>query len=228
MSTQLTPLILAKQSALPKLFFLVYYMQYQPSSYCNAIKSIGLWKGQPYTVRCLTVEDTGCPFLYSQPIFSIARKKDRMKKRSRFLRFIVILVAVTVLVDAFIVVFVDKDFFKSEVAEISKEGVSAVFTNEEALEKIKNYKITQQLHSPEIEAGRSIEEAYEIKGDVPAIKNIEWFTEDTDQSEVFVVGYRQTISGSLQEPRWEVSKDKIRALNGKAVTITPEFGPESW
>ncbi len=101
------------------------------------------------------------------------------------------------------------------------------FTKEDALKKIQEYKITVDLKSPDIPKGTTILEAYEIKGRVPAVENFGWFAEDTDEKGKYIVGYRQTVSENLpQEPRWEVTKDTIKALNGKAITITPEFGPQ--
>lgn len=150
-----------------------------------------------------------------------------MLKRRRFVPYLFALIGITLVVDIFIVVFIDKDFFKSPPQPIVEEKQD-VFTEKEALEKLQSYKITKQLYSPEISAGKTLKEVYEIKGEVPAFENIGWFYEKTDKDQVYIIGYKQTIAGSLQEPRWEVSKDKIRALNGKAITITPEFGPESW
>ncbi len=99
------------------------------------------------------------------------------------------------------------------------------FTKEDALKKIQEYKITVDL--PDIPIGTSILEAYEIGGKIPAIKNLGWFTEETGEEGKYIVGYKQIISDYLpQEPRWEVTKDTIKALNGKAGTITPEFGPK--
>ncbi len=149
--------------------------------------------------------------------------------RSKLLRVLLIVIGVTLVVDLFIVTFVDKNFFNdSGETSVANESVVAEFSQEKALEKLQSYKITKPLHSPEIEAGKTIADVYLIKGEIPAVKNMGWFSDKTENEGVFVVGYRQSISGSLQEPRWEVGETYIKALNGKAITITPEFGPESW
>lgn len=107
-----------------------------------------------------------------------------------------------------------------------QEPTEEKFTKEDALKKIQEYKITVDLESPDIPKGTTILEAYEIKGQVPAIENLGWFTEETDEEEKYIVGYKQMVSEDLPvEPRWEVTEDSIKALNGKAITITPEFGP---
>ncbi|NCN83134.1 MAG: hypothetical protein COU65_04745 [Candidatus Pacebacteria bacterium CG10_big_fil_rev_8_21_14_0_10_42_12] len=153
-----------------------------------------------------------------------------MKKK--LLKGFLILVAVTLVVDLFIVGLVDKDFFDAQTetskTEPAKEELAPIFNEEDALKKLQTYRITTQLHSPEIESGKTLEEVYQIKGSIPVTNNLGWYSEKTEKEGVYLVGYRQTISGSLQEPRWKVSEAQIRALNGKAITITPELGPESW
>jgi hypothetical protein len=101
------------------------------------------------------------------------------------------------------------------------------FTEQSALKKIQDYQITIDLESPTIHKGTTIAEVYTIKGQIPAVKNNGWFTEESGKPKTFIVGYRQTISDQFPiEPRWEVSENKIRAINGKAISITPEFGPQ--
>lgn len=110
--------------------------------------------------------------------------------------------------------------------EKAREVIKEKFTEEDALKKIQDYQITTDLKSPDIPAGTTILEVYEIKGEIPAVENLGWFTEEIEEGK-HIVGYKQMISENLpQEPRWEVTKDSIKALNGKAITITPEFGPK--
>lgn len=98
------------------------------------------------------------------------------------------------------------------------------FTKEEALKILQGYKTTIDLASPEIPKGTSLLDVYEIKGKIPAVKNLGWFTEETNEKDKYVVGYKQMVSENLpQEPRWEVTKETIKALNGKAISITPEL-----
>lgn len=111
--------------------------------------------------------------------------------------------------------------------EVVEQIADEKFTKEDALKKIQDCKITVDLKSPNIPKGTTIFEVYEIKGEVPAIKNLGWFSEETDEEGKYIVGYKQTVSDDLlQEPRWEVTENSIKALNGKAIAITPEFGPK--
>ena len=98
------------------------------------------------------------------------------------------------------------------------------FSKEDALKKVQDYKITTDLKSPDISKGTTLLEVYEIKGKVPAVENQGWFSEETNDEGKYIIGYRQMVSGNLlQEPRWEVTEDVIKALNGKAISITPEL-----
>lgn len=98
------------------------------------------------------------------------------------------------------------------------------FSEDDAKKKIQEYKITIDL--PDAAKGTSIVEYYVKRGEIPAVENIGWFVEKTDETGKYIVGYGQKVDGLLQEPRWEVASDSVKALNGKAITITPEFGPQ--
>lgn len=101
------------------------------------------------------------------------------------------------------------------------------FTKEDALKKIQDYRITTDLASPYVPKGKTILEAYEIRGEADNIENLGWITEETDEKEKYIIGYKQVVGGYLaSNPRWEVTKDNIEALNGIAIRITPEFGPK--
>lgn len=102
-----------------------------------------------------------------------------------------------------------------------------LFSKDEAKKKVQEYKTTVELESPKIPTGTTLLEVYNIRSKIPAIQNNGWFVEETEEKGKFIVGFRQVVSDNLPfEPRWEVTKDSIKALNGKAITITPEFGPK--
>lgn len=98
-------------------------------------------------------------------------------------------------------------------------------TKEQAMSVIQNYKITVDLEAPETPKGTTILEYYENRGKIPAITNIGWYVEEIEPGK-YQVSYKQKIENLESNPRWEVSKDEIKALNGSAITITPEFGPQ--
>lgn len=101
---------------------------------------------------------------------------------------------------------------------------NASFSEDDAKQKIQEYKITVDL--PDATKGMTIVEYYVKRGEISAIQNGGWFVEKTDEPGKYIVGYGQKVDGLPQEPRWEVTRDSVKALNGKAITITPEFGPQ--
>lgn len=100
----------------------------------------------------------------------------------------------------------------------------ASFSEDDAKKKIQDYKILADL--PDSPKGASIVEYYVNRGKIPAIENVGWFAEKTNEEGKYIVGYQQKTGELTTEPRWEVTKDSIRAINGKAITITPELGPQ--
>ena len=98
-------------------------------------------------------------------------------------------------------------------------------TKNEAMAIIQNYKVSVNLEAPETPKGTTILEYYEIRGKIPAITNIGWFAEEIESGK-YLVSYKQKVNDLDSNPRWEVSRDSIRAINGIAITITPEFGPK--
>lgn len=101
---------------------------------------------------------------------------------------------------------------------------TASFSKDDAKKKIQEYKITVDL--PDATKGVTILEYYDKRGKIPAIENVGWFVEKTNEEGKYTVGYQQKTGELITEPRWEVTKDSIRAINGKAITITPELGPQ--
>lgn len=54
----------------------------------------------------------------------------------------------------------------------------------------------------------------------------EWSAEDENNDGIYTVSYKFRTSGLDRIYTWEVGKDSIKAINGKAITITPELGPQ--
>jgi len=113
-----------------------------------------------------------------------------------------------------------KDAFNQGQQQARETIDSSSFTKEQALKTIQEYQIKDGSN-----IGDTIVVYYDTRGKIPAIKNLGWFVKETDEMGKYIVGYEQDIEGLPQEPRWEVTKDSIKALNGKAITITPELGP---
>lgn len=99
-----------------------------------------------------------------------------------------------------------------------------MFTKDQALKKVQDYKLQIELKSPTISVGTTIFNAYEIRGKVLAIKNLGWNVNENG-SGIYIVSFKEYVGDTITvEPRWEVGKDYIKALNGAALTYTPELG----
>lgn len=113
------------------------------------------------------------------------------------------------------------DEAKDKVREVLN---NATFSEEEAKNKIQEYIILVDL--PDVTKGTSIGAYYDERGKIPAITNLGWFSEETNESEKYTVGYKQQVGELISSPRWEVTETSIRAINGAAIKITPELGPQ--
>ncbi|MFA6945346.1 MAG: hypothetical protein WC220_05535 [Pedobacter sp.] len=100
-----------------------------------------------------------------------------------------------------------------------------LFTKDIASKKIQDYELQVELKSPTIPKGTTILEAYEIRGKVPAIKNLGWNVTENIQG-VYTVSFKEQIGDLVTEATWEVTKDTIKALNGTALVYTPELGEQ--
>lgn len=88
-------------------------------------------------------------------------------------------------------------------------------SQEDALDKIQSYKLTQQWYS--FEPGTTVKKAVE---DNDKDKGT-WNLQPSNHENAFVIEY---VSGSSQfRPKWTVQASKIIALNGSARRVTPEF-----
>lgn len=58
------------------------------------------------------------------------------------------------------------------------------------------------------------------------MKNEDWFAETSNESGKYIVGYKAIVGNLENLPRWEVTNSTIKALNGAAITLTPELGPQ--
>lgn len=106
--------------------------------------------------------------------------------------------------------------------ELDQQLKNDEFTKDEAIAQIQKYKVTVDLEAPKTSKGTTILEYYEKRGQIPAITNNGWYAEEIEKGK-YEVGYKQKVESLDSNPRWEVSKDGIKALNGVAITITPEF-----
>jgi len=118
----------------------------------------------------------------------------------------------------------DKSFSESILEE-------DLFSEQDAQQKIKNHKLSEDwVGLPNVPAGVTIFEFYVIRGESKGITNKGWFTEEVEKDKKYIVGFKESIGFGatqlLSTPRWEVTKESIVALNGKAISITPEFGPK--
>lgn len=106
------------------------------------------------------------------------------------------------------------------------------FTESDALKKIKGYELKENIESlgePTVGMYLSVYlEKVVLKGmkiDATA-KGGNWSAEDDNNDGIYTVSYKFRSSGVDSIYTWEVSKDSIKAINGKAITVTPELGPQ--
>lgn len=98
-----------------------------------------------------------------------------------------------------------------------------LFTKDKALKRMQGYKIQIDLQSPFVPKGSTLLEVYETRGKVPAIKNLGWNTEKVENGK-YIVSFKQDMSLGVNEPKWEVDENIIKAINGEALNYTPELG----
>lgn len=106
------------------------------------------------------------------------------------------------------------------------------FTESDALKKIKGYELKENIESlgkPTIGMYLSVYlEEVVLKGmKIDATtKGGSWSAEDKNNDGIYTINYKFRSSGLDSIYTWEVGKDSIKAINGKAITITPELGPQ--
>lgn len=106
------------------------------------------------------------------------------------------------------------------------------FTRQDALEKIKGYELKENIESlgePTVGMYLSVYlEKVVLQGmKIDSTANGgEWSAEDENNDGIYTVSYKFRTSGLDRIYTWEVGKDSIKAINGKAITITPELGPQ--
>jgi hypothetical protein len=106
-----------------------------------------------------------------------------------------------------------------------KAAEQDLFTKDQALKKVQDYKLQVELKSPTIPKGKTILEAYEIRGKVEAIKNLGWETSEKS-SGIYTVSFKEQIGDLTTEAKWEVTNGSIKTINGTALTYTPELGEQ--
>ena len=102
------------------------------------------------------------------------------------------------------------------------EGSKQVFTQQDAIKKVQEYRLSKAFPDVGVQKGDTILTYYEKRGKIPAVKNEGWSTEDKGNN-TYVVGYKVTVGGMTNLPKWEVTESSIKALNGAAITLTPEL-----
>jgi hypothetical protein len=106
-----------------------------------------------------------------------------------------------------------------------RQMVEDEFGEEQALQKIKDYQMDNNdlLSQYDLQEGSTIEEYYEARGSVPVIENMGWVTEEGDEAGAYRVGFNAKLNNMENMPRWILTSDSIRTVNGAANTITPEL-----
>ncbi|KKR51814.1 MAG: hypothetical protein UT89_C0006G0013 [Parcubacteria group bacterium GW2011_GWE1_40_20] len=120
-------------------------------------------------------------------------------------------------------VFITSKEDKQTVNNTIQNSQPEMFTKEKALKRVQDYKIQIDLQSPTIVKGSTLFEVYEIRGKIPAIKNLGWNVTE-DDSNKFIVSFKEETNLGVNEPKWEVDENSIRAVNGTALKFTPELG----
>ena len=108
----------------------------------------------------------------------------------------------------------------------------AKFSKDEALSKLKGYELKNDVESlNKSTIGMYLATCMEelvlqgMKADATTTTG-KWSTEDDNNDGVYTINYQFRSLGLDRVYTWEVEKDSIKAINGKAITITPEFGPQ--
>jgi len=112
---------------------------------------------------------------------------------------------------------------KQTVSNTIQTSQPAMFTKEKALKRVQDYKIQIDLQSPTIVKGTTLFEVYEIRGKIPAVKNLGWNVTKTDSGK-YLVNHKEETDLGINEPKWEVDANSIKAVNGAALKNTPELG----
>lgn len=107
-----------------------------------------------------------------------------------------------------------------------QDAQTALFGKEEALKKVQEYQLTKDYPEVGIKKGETLKEYYEKRGDIPAVENEGWYAEETSEQGKYTVGYKTTVGAITNLPVWEVTANNIKAVNGAAIALTPELGPQ--
>lgn len=106
------------------------------------------------------------------------------------------------------------------------------FSQEDALLKLKGYKLKNNVESlNKSTLGMYLSTCMEelvlqgMKTDATTTTG-KWSAEDDNNDGIYSINYQFRSLGLDRIYTWEVGKDSIKAINGKAITITPEFGPQ--
>lgn len=111
--------------------------------------------------------------------------------------------------------------------EEAQQVIQDSFTKDEALQKVQSYQLQKDFPDVGISKGATVLDYYNARGEIPAIKNEGWYTEETGQKDTYIIGFKATIGAMQNLPKWEVTKTSIKSLNAAASTITPELGVQA-
>lgn len=106
------------------------------------------------------------------------------------------------------------------------------FSEKEAITSIQGYEIKENIEflgEPTVGMYISVYlEKLVLKGMKidPTTTTGRWSAKDENNDGIYTVNYEFRTSGLDQIFTWEVGKDSIKAINGKAINITPELGPQ--
>lgn len=106
------------------------------------------------------------------------------------------------------------------------------FSQEDALSKLKGYELKNNVESlNKSTLGMYLATCMEelvlqgMKADATTTTG-KWSAKADNNDGVYTINYQFRSLGLDRIYTWEVGKDSIKAINGKAITITPELGPQ--
>jgi|SRR3989344_845628 len=115
---------------------------------------------------------------------------------------------------------------KQSFGQGKQDAQTVLFSKEEALKKVQEYQLTRDFPDVGVKKGATLKEYYEKRGDIPAVENEGWYSEETSEQGKYTVGYKTSVGAMTNLPIWEVTANSIKTLNGAAITLTPELGPQ--
>ncbi len=160
------------------------------------------------------------------------KSNDNQKKKNWFLRHKIIS-GIIIFIIVMIIIGSNSEESKKSFEQGKQDAKTSIskFSKDDALLALKGYKLKNNVES----LNKSTIGMYlatcmeEIVLQNMKIDNTtstgNWNVDDVTNDK-YTISYKFTSSGTDRVYTWEVSQDSIKAINGKAITITPEFGPQ--